>query len=433
MDLKSQTKYLIIGGSHAGLTALDEIRVYDSEGSITVVSKEYPPYSPTVLPYIISGKINEHSVFLRDDQYFSEKKVNLVKNRSVVEVNKKASEITLDDGQRIQYEKLLIASGAGPTLPSIPGLSPSSAFTLRTLADVQRILQEVSRIQSALVLGAGLIGMHIAECLAQKGMRVEVAEMLPQILPGYFDLECSELIRREFASHEINCYTNNSATRVETSNGKVVMNLQKGQRLEGGILIATTGVRACFDFLVNSEIRTDRGILVDDTMRTSVENVWAAGDVAQAKDFFSDKKVLSATLPDAVVQGKIAGQAMVGVKSISPYPGSIPMNTFNFFGNRALAIGFANPEEKEGYEIDTMYLPTAKIYQKMVFKNNCLVGGSAINSLLDSGILLNLIRRKVDMAAVKAEFVGNPVQMSRRLMWKTWRKEEQERRRDDTG
>jgi len=80
-----------------------------------------------------------------------------------------------------------------------------------------------------------------------------------------------------------------------------------------------------------------------------------------------------------------------------------------------------------------MYLPTAKIYQKMVFKDNCLVGGSAINSLLDPGILLNLIRRKVDMAAVKAEFVGNPVQMSRRLMWKTWRKEEQERKRDDTG
>jgi phenylglyoxylate dehydrogenase epsilon subunit len=433
MDHKFHTKYLIIGGSHAGLTAFDEIRVYDPEGSIALVSKEYPPYSPTVLPYIISGKVNEHSVFLRDDHYFFERKATLIKNRSVVIVDTKASEITLDDGQRIQYEKLLIASGAEPKVPPISGLPSSSAFTLRTLADVQRIFQEVSRIQSALVLGAGLIGMHIAECLTQKGIRVKVVEILPQILPGYFDFECSELIRREFVSHAVNCYTDDSVIGVESSNGKLVMNLQKGQQLEGGILIVTTGVRACFDFLVNSEIRTDRGILVDDAMKTSVDNVWAAGDVAQAKDFFSNKKNLSATLPDAVIQGKIAGKAMVGVESISQYPGSIPMNTFNFFGNRAFAIGLANPEEKEGYEIDTMYLPTAKIYQKMVFKDNCLVGVSAINSLLDPGILLNLIRRKVNMAAVKAEFVGNPVQMSRRLMWKTWRKEEQERKRNDVG
>jgi len=433
MDHKSQTKYLIVGGSHAGLTALDEIRVYDPEGSVILVSKEYPPYSPTVLPYIISGKINERSIFLRDDQYFSEKKVTLIKNHSVVAVDTKVSEITLDDGQRVQYEKLLIASGAEPTLPPIPGLSPSSAFTLRTLADVKRIFQEVGQASSALVLGAGLVGMHLAECLAQKGMKVQVVEMLPQILPGYFDLDCSELIRKEFASQGINCYTNNSAIKVEALDSKVVMSLQKGQRLEGGMVIATTGVRACFDFLSNSEIRIDRGVLVDDTMRTSVKNVWAAGDVAQAKDFFSDKKILSATLPDAIIQGKIAGKAMVGTEAISPYPGGIPMNTFNFFGNRAFAIGLANPEEKETYEIDTMYLPTAKIYQKMVFKENCLVGSSTINSLLDPGILLNLIRRKVDMTAVKAEFVGNPVQMSRRLMWKTWRREEQERKRDDIG
>jgi phenylglyoxylate dehydrogenase epsilon subunit len=199
------------------------------------------------------------------------------------------------------------------------------------------------------------------------------------------------------------------------------------------MLIVTTGVRASFDFLLNSGIRTDRGVLVDDTMKTSVENVWAAGDVAQARDFFSDKKILSATLPDAIIQGKIAGRAMAGIEVVSPYPGGVPMNTFNFFGNRAFAIGLSNPEEKGDYEIDTTYLPTAKIYQKMVFKKNCLVGCSTINSLLDPGILLNLIRRRVDMTAVKAEFAANPVQMSRRMMWREWRKEEQERTRDDIG
>ncbi len=430
---RSQIKYLILGASHAGLTALDEIRVYDAEGSITLIAKEYPPYSPTILPYVLSGKLGIDSAFLRDSSFFAERNVTLLKNRSVIGVNTAACEVTLNDGQKIHYEKLLIATGAEAALPSIPGLSSSSCLTLRTLADVQRIFEKVGRIRSALVLGAGLIGMQIAQCLAERGLKVEVVEVLPQILPGYFDFECSELIRREFAAHDIPCHTGNPVTRVEGSMGQVVLNLKKGQPLEGAILIVSTGVRASCDFLVNSEIRKERGILVDDYMNTSVGNVWAAGDVAQAKDFFSEKKVLSPSLPDAITQGKIAGRAMVGEEAISPYTGSIPMNTFHFFGNRAFTLGLVHPEEKNDDEIDTVYLPSAKTYQKIVLKNNRLVGVSAINSILDPGILLHLIKRRIDMARVKAEFVRDPVQMSRRLMWRAWRKMEGERKRDDIG
>ncbi|NIM97608.1 MAG: hypothetical protein GTO24_05840 [candidate division Zixibacteria bacterium] len=159
-------------------------------------------------------------------------------------------------------------------------------------------------------------------------------------------------------------------------------------------------------------------------MQTSIDNIWAAGDVAQARDFFSDRKILNAILPDAAIQGKIAGAAMAGVEIQSPYPGSIPMNTFNFFNNRAFSIGLSDIEDGTDYETDTVFLPTANHYQKMVFKDGRLVGMTAVNSALDPGIILNLIRRKIDLTKKKAEFARNPVDMSRRLMWKAWRKEE---------
>lgn len=419
-----RSKYLIIGGSHAGLAALEEIRVHDAEGSLTIVNREnHLPYSPTALPYLISGKIQKEKIFLRDEAYFHTKGVTYIKGRSVTSLDTKTNTITLDDGSELGFEKLLIGSGSEPALPSIPGLDKVSFLILRTLDGAEELMKAMTKARSAVILGAGLIGMHVAECLAQKGAKVEVAEMLPQILPGYFDKECSELIRRVFATHGVNCHTGNPAVHVEQFNGKVGVTLRKGQKLEGSILLVATGVKAHIDFLAGSGIKMDEGVVVDDTMQTSIDNIWAAGDVTQAGDFFSDRKILNAILPDAAIQGKIAGAAMAGVAIQSSYSGSIPMNTFNFFGNRAFSIGLNNLEDRRGHETDTVFLPTANHYQKMVFKNGRLVGMTAVNSVLDPGIILNLIRRKIDLTEEKAEFVRNPVDMSRRLMWKAWRKE----------
>ena len=122
-----QTKYLIIGSSHAGLSAADEIRVHDQKGTLTMISMENClPYSPTILPYIVEGKVEEKNIYLRDEKYFKDNKINYLRGKKVIQVSTKTSKVTLDDGSEIGYKKLLVATGSEPTLPPTPGRNPGS-------------------------------------------------------------------------------------------------------------------------------------------------------------------------------------------------------------------------------------------------------------------------------------------------------------------
>lgn len=429
------TKYLIIGSSHAGLNAADEIRVHDEEEPLTMISMEnYLPYSPTVLPYIVSGKTEEQTIYLRDENYFQEKKITFLKGKKAIGVDTQAGKVSISDGSEIRYEKLLIATGAEPTLPPISGLKEAPCHVLRTMEDAQKLRTILESARSAVVMGAGLVGMHAAESFAKKGLTVAVVELLPQVLPGYFDAAASKLIQRVFSENGVTFYLNNPVIKVESGGGKSKVILQQGQTLEGDILLVSTGVKSRIEFLANSGMRIDQGIIVDNYMHTSVENVWAAGDVAQADDFFSDKKILNPILPNAFEQGKIAGGAMAEGEVIAltfpearkkdislAYAGGVPMNTFSFYGNRAFSVGLSALDDELDYEIDKILLPTGCMYQKMVFEDDFLVGLIGINVSLEPGIIMNLIRRKVDIKARKAEFAINPLGVSRRLMWSAWR------------
>lgn len=199
------------------------------------------------------------------------------------------------------------------------------------------------------------------------------------------------------------------------------MSLSNGKALRAELLLVCTGIKPRTEFLSGSNVEIDQGILVDRKMKTSVDHLWAAGDVAQAEDFFGPSRILNAILPDAVLQGKIAGADMSGGRPDLDYVGGISMNTFNFFGNRAFSIGVNDSENGERYRIGKTISRSANVYQKMVFQENVLVGMTAINSNLDPGIILNLIRGRVDLEEGCPEFVDNPFNVSRRLMWRLWR------------
>jgi phenylglyoxylate dehydrogenase epsilon subunit len=418
--------YLIIGSSHAGLAAADEIRMNDDAGSITMVTMEdLLPYSPTVLPYIISGKVSVPQIYLRDVEYFRMQRIGFLKGKAVTRVDPETREVMLSDGGRIRYEKLLVSSGAEPTIPRVENLGHVPFLKLRTMADALRHLDIIPRARSATVVGTGLVGMHAAENFVHRGMHVDVirarAKKDPRIMPNYFDEECSGMIQKVFESHGVHFYLTDHAVRVAYGEGKFTATLSSGKALRAEMLLVCTGIKPRTEFLSNSGVKIDEGILVDRKMRTSVDQIWAAGDVAQAEDFFSPSKILNAILPDAVLQGKIAGADMSGGRLDSDYAGGISMNTFNFFGNRAFSIGVNDSENGERYRIEKTVSPSANVYQKMVFQGNVLVGMTAINSNLDPGIIMNLIRGRVDLEEGCPEFVGNPFNMSRRLMWKLWR------------
>ena len=200
MTVMEQTKYLIAGSSHAALSALNSIRMLDLDSSLTLITKdERLPYSPTVLPYIVSGKSKPEKVQLRDDAFFAKNKVNFISGAGLSSLDADNSKVTLQDGQEWQYEKLLLATGASPTIPTIPGLMGTSFYVLRTMDDAVNLNAALNNVKSAVVLGGGLIGMHAAENLIKAGVQVTIIEMRPQVLPGYFDQQAAKIIEKIFA------------------------------------------------------------------------------------------------------------------------------------------------------------------------------------------------------------------------------------------
>ena len=426
----SQTKYLIIGSSHAGLSALAAIRMVDPEGPITIVSKEKTlPYSPTVLPYVLSGQADPERVFLRDQAYFDKVNARFLNGSAMMGLDSKTNTVTLESGDTIQYEKLLLATGSEPKVPDIPGLKDAPWHVLRTLADALKIKASASEGQSVIILGAGLIGMHAAQDLAKAGLQVTVVATTPQVMSQYFDVEAASLIEKAFVKNGVKILTGSPVTHVTKSNSACAVSLESGLDLSAHMLLVAKGVNPCMDYLNGSGVETDSGILVDDTMQTTVTNIWAAGDVAQASNFFDSDKIMNGILPDASEQGRIAGLAMAEDNAGETYGGGISMNTYNFFNNRAFAIGMCGSTGKlaclpcgiDNLEMDKVFSPTSMRYQKMVFQDNHLLGVASINTDIDPGVMLQIIRKKLDLTGIKEKLATDPLNTGRLLMSKTWR------------
>ncbi|RZI41118.1 NAD(P)/FAD-dependent oxidoreductase [Herbaspirillum sp. HC18] len=413
-----QTHYLIVGASHAALAAVQAIRMHDEAGSVTVISKDDAlPYSPTVLPYVVSGRSDPARVFLRDDDYFAKHKVNYLKGKSVTSIAATENRVSLSSGEQIAYDKLLLATGAAPQLPPIPGLDAVNFHVLRSLDDALRLRNALNSTRQAVVLGAGLVGMHAAENLAKAGAQVTVVEMQPTVLAGYFDRDASGIIEQAFAAKGVRLMMGNKVVKLAPKGNGAVVTLADGTELPAELLLVSTGVTPVMDYLKGSGAETERGIVVDDTMRTSVSNIWAAGDVAQARGFYDGAKIINGILPDAVEQGKIAGMAMAGDPGLKAYPGGVPLNTYTFFGQQAVSVGSQSEGEVVRLDVD----PANKRYLKIVMKDNRLTGIFAINTAFDPGVMWQLILRRIDLAPVMQDFLTNPQRTARILMSKTWR------------
>ena len=415
-----QTDYLIAGASHAGLAALHAIRLVDAEGSLTVIGRDRElPYSPTVLPYVVSGRSDPNRVFLRNQAYFAQARAAYRCGHALVRLDPAERIAELDDGSQLQFGKLLLATGARPVIPPIAGLASTPYHVLRTLDDALRLRAQLPQTRRAIVLGAGLIGMHAAENLSKGGAQVTIVELQRQVLPGYFDADAAAIIAGAFERAGVTIRTGARAAAVETASGGVVLTLEDGSAVPGDLLVIGTGVTPAVDFLDGSQIRCDRGILVDASMQTSAAGVWAAGDVAQAAGFYDARPVLNGILPNAVEQGRIAGMAMAGDQTLQGYRGAVPLNTYSYFGRHAVSVG--SSRVPPGAEVVARSDAETERYIRIILDEGRLHGIFAINTPLDPGVMWQLVRRRTDLSPVRDRFLAQPREVARQLMSSLWR------------
>lgn len=446
------TKYLIVGSSHAALEAINAIRRHDAEGSVTVATRDaHLPYSPTVLPYVVSGKSAADKVQLRDDDFFARERVAFRRGAALTALHAERKVAEFADGGVLSYDKILLATGAAPVVPPIPGLDSVKFHVLRTLDDALGLHAAIGGARRAVVLGGGLVGMHAAENLVKAGAEVTVVEMNAHVLAAYFDPTASTMIERAFAEHGARVMTGRRVVAVAPAAGQgsgthpgghgaaggagaagavsvmagaarsaaAAVTLDDDTTLDADLLLVATGVRPELGYLNGSGVAHEAGILVDDSMRTSVADVFAAGDCAQAKDFYADGKTVNAILPTAAEQGRIAGMAMAGDPGVKAYAGGVPLNTYHFFGQHAISVG--SSAVPAGAEVLVRGDADSGRYLKAIFHDGRLRGMFGINEYFDGGVMWQLILRRIDLSACRDRLFADPLAVGRELMSKHWR------------
>jgi len=406
-----EARYLIVGNSIAGVSAVEAIRQVDREGSLLVVSdEEVLNYSRPLISYLLGGKVTEDRMAFRSPEFYHSHGVELILGKRAVGLDVQKRTVTLEDGEVLGFEKLLIATGGKPIVPPIEGLSEvrEGVFTFTRLSDARAILDYLSRekVEDAVVLGAGLIGLKATEGLVHRGLRVTIVELAPRILPNTLDRDASDILERALLGWGCRVIKEDTIVRVEAKDGAIQgVVLRSGQRIPTRLLILAIGVRPNLDLVENTPINCDRGIVVDERMQTNVAGIYAAGDVAQGKDFLTGQNSVLAIWPVAARQGKVAGWNMAGKES--KYEGLFAMNSVELAGIPTISFGITNPPEGSEYEVLLKKDERNGLYRKVVLKGDRIVGAIFLGKIERAGIFTGLIRYGVNVSSFKDELLSD--------------------------
>jgi|Deesub1362A_J573_1020465.scaffolds.fasta_scaffold00136_53 NAD(P)H-nitrite reductase large subunit len=386
--------YVIIGSSAAGVSCISAIRRHDPKGTIITVTKDrYPPYTPLFLADYIMKDIEEKDLFFKGMDFFERMNVTVLKGKIAEQIDPQTKELILENGEKIKYGKILIATGGYPFIPPIKGVDKKEVYTLQTLDDSKKIIEKSRDASKAVVVGAGPIGLEAAYALRKLGLDVVVVELLDRVLPLMLEKEAADMIMKEFTDMGIRIIL---GTGIEEITGdKHVNGVVAGkEEISTDLVIMATGVRPNVEMARNSGIEVNKGIIVNRMMETSVKDIYAAGDVAEAEDAFGDV-CLTPTWVNAVRQGEVAGLNMAGLTI--EYEGSIRVNIMKGIGTPVVSLGHTSATLRNT-EYEEEEFNGRGIYRKAFFDGKCLLGFQSVGSHKDirlAGMLQILVRKRI--------------------------------------
>jgi NAD(P)H-nitrite reductase large subunit len=340
------TTYLIIGNGAAGVTAAETIRQHDSQGVITILTAEpYPMYSRPGLAYVISGEIPPQQVIARTREWYADWRLELVHGRAqTLDVPDRM--VTLADGRVLSYDKLLIATGARAVPAPYPGGDLDGVVYLDTLEGTKELLKKARRGKRGVVIGGGITALEMVEGFAQCGVDTHYFLRRDRLWSQVFNETESHLLAEKMHHHGVHIHTNTEATEILGNwRHKVrAVRLQNGAEFKCNLFGVAIGVKPQLELVKDTPLQTDRAILVNEYMQSSVPHIYAAGDCAQVYDRWSGKHLLDVLWPSAVAEGRAAALNMVG--QTTPYDKGIPFNACLLFGLHITIIGQISPDPK---------------------------------------------------------------------------------------
>ncbi|MBC7247407.1 MAG: NAD(P)/FAD-dependent oxidoreductase [Actinobacteria bacterium] len=391
-------RYLIIGNGGAGVRAAQVIRERDPEGDITLVDREpYPCYYRMRLPDYISGWRKRDFVFLVSKDFYREKRIRFMAEESVTALRPDRHEAVLSSGEALPYDRLLIASGARPRELAVPGADLDGVVYLRTLEQAEDIIRRGREARCAVALGGGLLGVELARSFNEMGLETHYLIREDRFWPQMLDAAGSALVERVLAEKGIVLHKEEGIEEVRGKDGLVrgVLTTSGGE-LEADMVGVAIGVVSNLEFLEGSGVESDRGVIVDDRLRSSLPDIYAAGDVAQALDVASGEHRVVTSWLNAQRQGEVAGTNMSG--GDAALEGVVPYNVIVIYKLPVACIGLDLPPDEEGYEILTGDYPRDGKYRKLVLRDGVLVGATFIGDIGEARSAEELIRKRADLS-----------------------------------
>lgn len=403
------SKYVIVGGSVGGIGAVEAIRELDPVGEITVVSEEpFPQYSRPMIADLLSKEADLDKMKYRGDRFWKENKVQALTGRKAVRINLDEQYVELDGGDKISFEKLLIATGGRPFVPKMEGAEKDGVFTFTKLSDTEGIATKIKEAKSAVVIGGGLIGVSVTEALVKLGVKVTMVELKDRILSLILDATASQIVTKTIKKAGVTIVTGQTVKRIvgkrddEEAVGGVV--LTNGKEVPCDLVIIAIGVIPRTELVAGTKIKVNRGIVVDRLMQTSVPDVYACGDVAEGYDFITGESRVLPLWPVAHMGGRVAGYNMTGKKT--EYPGGTIMSALPYFDMPVITVGVVNPKEDDGYEVLSSHDAARDVYKKIVLKDDVIVGFTFVNEIERAGVFFHLMKNHVNTGSFKQRLLA---------------------------
>ncbi len=449
-------RLVIIGNSAAGLAAIEAIRSRDRRSRITLIAAEqHPPYSRVMLTYLLAGKVSRDELFLHRPDWYRQMGVKALTGRRAVAIDTRARQVLIEPAQvrddprvprvarppvssadrrskgtggeppvaprgkppvapiyrtgkpeRIPYDRLLLATGALAQRPALPGIDLPGVFCLRDLDDAVAILQYAETLgphARAVFLGGGPVCLQALTALADRGMKVALVVRSPAIFSQLADAYTAGLAEKVLRRNGVRVLTNAEPVGIEarsrTRDSGLILHLRSAQRLATDLVIIGKGTQPNTELARATDIATDVGILVDETMATSAAGVYAAGDVAQATHCVTGRKVCYGTWTNACDQGRIAGLNLIGCRA--EWAGGLNRNVTTLFGHALGSVGVLQPGGGsrgggDGRTLRHYVDPRRHVSRRLIFRDGRCDGAVVWNACDDLGVLSWLISTRHD-------------------------------------
>jgi len=302
----------------------------------------------------------------------------------------------------------LIATGSHPVSPPIPGIDSPGVHPCWTLEDARAIMNLAKPGANVVLMGAGFIGCIILEALASRGVNLTVVEMENRMVPRMLDETAGTLLKQWCESKGVSVHTSTKVTGIEPGSGGLAVSLDNGNKLDAALVIAATGVTPNTQFLDGSGIEVDHGILVDAHLQTNVAGVYAAGDVAQGRDFSTGEFSVQAIQPTAADHGRIAATNMAG-GNVLEHPGSVNMNVLDTLG--LISSSFGMWMGVDGGQSATLTDGDNYRYLNLRFDGDVLVGASSLGLTQHVGVIRGLIQSRTALGPWKDKLCDDPTRL----------------------